>query len=120
MAAVKKPHKGQWKKGQSGNPSGRPHRHPIIKQFDEACRDHVVELLPTLVEAVKDDKIPLRERREIFFGLADRGFGRPVDRQVQLTLGEGTGSTERVSRDVLEARAAALLERVDLEVISEQ
>ena len=104
-------HAGTWKPGVSGNPSGRPKMSERQKSFEEICRDYVADLVPVLAEAVQDRSIPLRDRTVAFELLAANGHGTPVNRSVHVSLTGGAGSTESIPRDVLEARAAAILSR---------
>jgi len=97
--------------GISGNPGGRPKKTERERSFEQVCRDHVVELVPVLAEAVQDGSLPLRDRTVAFELLAQNAYGKPVDRSVHINLGAGGASVEAVPRDVLEARAAALLSR---------
>ena len=71
-----------------------------------------------MVKLIQSDTVPARDRIAAAELLAANGFGTPVNRSVHVTLGNGQGNAESVPRDQLEARAAALLTRV--EVVSEQ
>jgi hypothetical protein len=80
------------------------------KSFEQVCKDAVVDLVPIMASAVEDESLPLRDRAAAFELLATNGFGRPVDRSIHVSLSAG-GNSVAVPRDVLDARAAALLSR---------
>ena len=63
-----------WKKGQSGNPDGRPKQY---KEFVAKCRGHTDLAVRALVNALKDSD------RAVFAATAllDRGWGKPPQAQ---------------------------------------
>lgn len=62
-----------WKKGQSGNPKGRPPEAPVT-EIRELAKRHTPAALKVLVEALKDDNG--RTRIAAAEVLLDRGWGK--------------------------------------------
>jgi hypothetical protein len=62
-----------WKKGQSGNPRGRPK-----KDWDavEMAREHGADAIQALVDNLKDESGSVRNVAAL--GLLDRGYGKPA------------------------------------------
>ena len=102
-----------WEKGQSGNPSGRPPKTERVRSFEQACRDHVVDLLPGMVEAVQDTEVPVRERTQLFELLCAYALGKPIDRLAVQSLNSNAEAAQILPKDVLERRVSALLSRAD-------
>ena len=69
-----------FKKGQSGNPRGRPPRPEVRKLFIDvkaAAREVTQEAISTLAAIMKDQKAPAAARISAAVALLDRGHGRP-------------------------------------------
>lgn len=64
----------RWQRGQSGNPGGRP---KILRDVQEAARQHTAEAIATLVTIAEDEKAPAAARVSAATVLLDRGWGRP-------------------------------------------
>ena len=63
-----------WKKGQSGNPGGRPKE---LGQVKALARQHTQEALETLAQLMKSGT-PDRTRVAAAEALLDRAWGRPM------------------------------------------
>lgn len=69
--ATKKVRGRPFKKGQSGNPGGRPKAAVDVR---ELARAHAPDAIKALVEALKDPKTKVAAATAIL----DRGYGKPV------------------------------------------
>ena len=63
-----------FRKGQSGNPGGRP---KILADVRELARAHTAKALNTLVEIVGNEKAPAAARVAAANSILDRGYGKP-------------------------------------------
>lgn len=65
----------RWKKGQSGNPGGRPK-----KKIDseKTAQEHAEEAIAALVEVMTNPKAAAVARVSAAQAILDRGFGRPT------------------------------------------
>jgi len=76
--------KGGFKKGQSGNPGGRPKE---VGEVRELARQYTAKAINTLVEIMEDRKTPPAARVAASSALLDRGYGRaPQSLEVKGTL----------------------------------
>lgn len=75
---------GGFKKGQSGNPGGRPR---AIASLQLAARQHMTMALKTLAEIAKKGEKEA-SRVAAATALLDRGFGRPIV-SIEMQLDEG-------------------------------
>jgi hypothetical protein len=84
-----------WKRGQSGNRSGRPKRpatieaHKIIVDVKAAAREMTPEALSALRTVLNDTKAPPAARVGAATAVLDRGWGRPtqsIEGQVDLSF----------------------------------
>ena len=71
-----------FKKGQSGNPGGRP---KVIAEVKELARAHTGEAIGTLVSIMTNPKYAPASRVSAANALLDRGYGKPP----QHITGEG-------------------------------
>lgn len=76
---------GKFKKGQSGNPDGRPKKDP---ELVEAAKVHTVAAIKTLAEIMKNKKTNAGARVQAACALLDRAHGKPVQ-MTELTGKDG-------------------------------
>ncbi len=62
-----------WKKGQSGNPGGRPKEVAEVRELSRQYTDEAIQTLVTLMQSAKLERTRLAAASE----LLDRGYGRP-------------------------------------------
>ncbi len=62
-----------WKKGQSGNPGGRPKEVAEVRELARQYTDEAIQTLVTLMQSAKLERTRLAAASE----LLDRGYGRP-------------------------------------------
>ena len=64
---------GQFKKGQSGNPGGRP---AVIAEIQQLARKHTGEAINTLAAIMQDTSLSPAARVSASTALLDRGYGK--------------------------------------------
>ena len=98
--------KGQFEKGVSGNPAGRPRS----KEFRELCRGYSLEALEFLVKTMRDKKNKTLGTKAAM-ELIDRAYGRPaqaMEVQLEDNRPEQAQQIELTPDQVLEALGAVL------------
>lgn len=104
----KAPHRGQFFPGDPRiNYSGRPKKGPEMKELEQLCRESAQTALDFLLDAVTSTEYPANVRLQAAREVLDRGFGKPVDRQVQLQLSNGGRSEGQQLTDDQLLRIAA-------------
>lgn len=93
---------GKWLPGVSGNPSGRP-RDPVRS----IARDRAPEALEVLLRIMVDEAAPVAQRITAANSVLDRGLGRPISMQAEVSP---TGEERAVSSASLVALGRVLLE----------
>jgi hypothetical protein len=73
-----------FKKGESGNPGGRP---KVVAEVKELARRHTTDAIQTLVSIMKDPSSAPAARVSAANALLDRGYGKPP----QHVTGESVG-----------------------------
>ncbi|MCJ2030725.1 DUF5681 domain-containing protein [Methylobacterium sp. J-043] len=63
-----------WKKGQSGNPKGKP---PVIREVVELAKQQTENAIEALVSIMGNEKSNASARVQAAVALLDRGWGRP-------------------------------------------
>ena len=67
--------RGQFQKGQSGNPGGRP---AIADEVRDLARQYTDEAIKNLAAIARNAKAPAQARVAAWNSLLDRGYGKPA------------------------------------------
>jgi hypothetical protein len=65
---------GRFRRGQSGNPGGRP---KIFTEVKQAAREHTEAAINTLVAVMDNEEAPAAARVAAANAILDRGWGKP-------------------------------------------
>jgi hypothetical protein len=103
--AGRKDHAGLFKKGQSGNPTGRPR---VIAKVRDIAREYTEEAIDALVRVVRDKKSPAAAVVAAASAILDRGYGKPTQ-----TIEANVNVLDKLQPTELAALEAALASIAD-------
>ena len=96
---------GKFKKGQSGNPGGRPKEDRHLR---ELARERTIEAVETLSKIMRGKGHPAAARVSAACALLDRGYGRPAQ-AMEVTGKDGKPIQSELITAALEPKEAARL-----------
>jgi len=99
-------HSGQFKPGQSGNPSGRPKEDKTIRELAKA---HTADAIETLVSIAKSSKASDSARVQASTALLDRAWGKPAQYNENHTTNDSYGDFLQMIAESEEASEMAEL-----------
>lgn len=104
---------GQFLKGQSGNPGGRPR---VIMAVRDQAQQHGEEAISVLASIMRDCEAPPSARISAASEILNRGYGRPVDQKAMVVMSQQIDRTlmprEMTTRDIIDELARLSRERV--------
>ena len=97
---------GQFLKGQSGNPGGRPR---VVMAVRDQAQQHGDEAISVLASIMRDCEAPPAARISAASEILNRGYGRPVDQKAMIVMSQQIDSTliprEMTTRDIIDELA---------------
>jgi hypothetical protein len=90
-----------FKKGQSGNPGGRP---KVQSEVRELARSYGRKAILKLASIMENVEAPIREQREAAEALLDRGYGRVVSATDMSLLINNAGRNDDGGEVVIEVK----------------
>ena len=113
LETAKKQRGKPFKKGQSGNPNGRPKKTPELIEVENLCRDLSPSAVERLADWMKSDNA--RASVAAATGIIERAFGKP--RQPVEHTGKDGGPIETKSTHTIDASEMEPEEREALRAI---
>jgi len=87
----------QWKKGESGNPGGRPKMNPELRK---ALTNHTMEALEVVINILRDNESKHSDKIRAAEFIYAYALGKPVQEQV-VSVGENEISADNLTADQL-------------------
>ena len=104
-----------WKKGESGNPGGRPKE---VAEVRELARRHTKKAIATLAEIMLNEDAPAASRVAAANSVLDRGHGRPeLQHKVSGTINFAQLLAEFTERRAIEQGQAEVVEGDDQDAL---